>query len=108
MMGGRKWKGPGAKPSPFDTWWSGGGSNSRPSHCERDALPAELPPLNRDARGGADSTASANGGAIIAARSGVPMQISPPYGSKEVVPYLQKQKVRLLAPGEVPEFMQQG
>ena len=25
-------------------WWSGGGSNSRPSHCERDALPAELPP----------------------------------------------------------------
>ena len=24
--------------------WSGGGSNSRPSHCERDALPAELPP----------------------------------------------------------------
>ena len=26
------------------TWWRGGGSNSRPSHCERDALPAELPP----------------------------------------------------------------
>src|SRR5690242_24223 len=26
------------------SWWSGGGSNSRPSHCERDALPAELPP----------------------------------------------------------------
>ena len=25
-------------------WWRGGGSNSRPSHCERDALPAELPP----------------------------------------------------------------
>ena len=25
-------------------WWSGGDSNSRPSHCERDALPAELPP----------------------------------------------------------------
>ena len=25
-------------------WWSGGGSNSRPSHCERDALPTELPP----------------------------------------------------------------
>src|SRR3569623_812282 len=24
--------------------WSGGGSNSRPSHCERDALPAALPP----------------------------------------------------------------
>ena len=28
-------------------WWSGGGSNSRPSHCERDALPAELPPHTR-------------------------------------------------------------
>src|SRR5208283_2714650 len=27
-------------------WWRRGGSNSRPSHCERDALPAELrPPL---------------------------------------------------------------
>ena len=25
-------------------WWSGGGSNSRPLHCERSALPAELPP----------------------------------------------------------------
>ena len=25
-------------------WWSGGESNSRPSHCERDALPTELPP----------------------------------------------------------------
>jgi hypothetical protein len=25
-------------------WWSGRGSNPRPSHCERDALPAELPP----------------------------------------------------------------
>ena len=24
--------------------WSGGGSNSRPLHCERSALPAELPP----------------------------------------------------------------
>src|SRR5437588_10622676 len=28
-------------------WWSGGGSNSRPSHCERDALPAELPPRGK-------------------------------------------------------------
>ena len=28
-------------------WWRGGGSNSRPSHCERDALPAELPPHAR-------------------------------------------------------------
>ena len=25
-------------------WWSRGGSNSRPSHCERDALPSELRP----------------------------------------------------------------
>ena len=25
-------------------WWRRGGSNSRPSHCERDALPAELRP----------------------------------------------------------------
>ena len=31
-------------------WWSGGESNSRPSHCERDALPTELPPLNGAAR----------------------------------------------------------
>ena len=31
----------------IDIWWSGGGSNSRPSHCERDALPAELPPHAR-------------------------------------------------------------
>ena len=28
----------------MDMWWSRGGSNSRPSHCERDALPAELRP----------------------------------------------------------------
>ena len=27
-------------------WWSGGGSNSRPLHCERSALPAELLPRN--------------------------------------------------------------
>ena len=36
------------------------------------------------------------------------MQISPPFGYKEVVPFLKTQKVRLLAPGEVPEFVQQG
>jgi hypothetical protein len=36
------------------------------------------------------------------------MQISPPYGYKEVVPYLKTQKVRLLAPGEVPQFVQNG
>ena len=36
------------------------------------------------------------------------MQISPPFGYKEVVPFLKTQKVRLLAPGEVPEFVQRG
>jgi SapC protein len=36
------------------------------------------------------------------------MQIAPPFGYKEVVPFLKNQKVRLLGPGEVPEFAQQG
>ena len=36
------------------------------------------------------------------------MQISPPFGYKEVVPFLKTQKVRLLAAGEVPEFVQRG
>jgi hypothetical protein len=36
------------------------------------------------------------------------MQISPPFGYKEVVPFLKTQKVRLLAPGEVPDFVQRG
>jgi len=36
------------------------------------------------------------------------MQISPPFGYKEVVPFLKTQKVRLLAPGEVPEVAQHG
>src|SRR5436190_562602 len=36
------------------------------------------------------------------------MQIAPPFGYKEVVPFLKNQKVRLLAPGEVPEFVQNG
>lgn len=36
------------------------------------------------------------------------MQISPPFGYKEVVPFLKTQKVRLLATGEVPEFVQRG
>jgi hypothetical protein len=36
------------------------------------------------------------------------MQISPPFGYKEVVPFLKTQKVRLLAPGAVPEFVQRG
>ena len=36
------------------------------------------------------------------------MQIAPPFGYKEVVPFLKNQRVRLLAPGEVPEFARQG
>jgi hypothetical protein len=32
------------------------------------------------------------------------MQITPPFGYKEVVPLLKQQKVKLLAPGEIPEF----
>ena len=32
------------------------------------------------------------------------MQITPPFGYKEVVPLYKNQKVRLLAPGEIPEF----
>ena len=34
--------------------WSGGGSNSRPLHCERSALPAELPPQAGDSTGPAN------------------------------------------------------
>ena len=33
------------------------------------------------------------------------MQINPPFGYKEVVPLYKNQKVRLLAPGEIPEFV---
>ena len=36
------------------------------------------------------------------------MQIAPPFGYKDVVPFLKTHKVRLLAPGEVPEFVQRG
>jgi hypothetical protein len=36
------------------------------------------------------------------------MQIAPPFGYKEVVPFLKTHKVRLLGPGEVPEFVQRG
>ena len=36
------------------------------------------------------------------------MQISPPFGYKEIVPFLKTQKVRLLGAGEVPEFVQRG
>ncbi|HET9349953.1 MAG TPA: SapC family protein [Burkholderiales bacterium] len=32
------------------------------------------------------------------------MQIAPPFGYKEIVPLNRSQKVRLLAPGEIPEF----
>lgn len=37
-----------------------------------------------------------------------PMQIAPPFGYNEVVPFLKNQKVRLLAPAEVPQFAQRG
>ena len=36
------------------------------------------------------------------------MQISPPFGYKEIVPLLKTQRVRLLEAGEVPEFVQRG
>jgi len=36
------------------------------------------------------------------------MQIAPPFGYREVVPFLKTQKVRLLAAGEVPEFARLG
>ena len=36
------------------------------------------------------------------------MQISPPFGYQEVVPFLKTQKVRLPAPGEYPEFILRG
>jgi hypothetical protein len=36
------------------------------------------------------------------------MQIAPPFGYKEVVPFLKTQKVRLLGAGEVPEFARNG
>ena len=36
------------------------------------------------------------------------MQIAPPFGYSEVVPFLKTQKVRLLRAGEVPEFAQRG
>jgi hypothetical protein len=36
------------------------------------------------------------------------MQIAPPFGYQQVVPYLKTQKVRLLAPGEIPQFVQRG
>ena len=36
------------------------------------------------------------------------MRIAPPFGYHEVVPFLKTHKVRLLGPGEVPEFVQRG
>jgi hypothetical protein len=36
------------------------------------------------------------------------MQIAPPFGYSEVVPFLKTQKVRMLGAGEVPEFAQRG
>jgi hypothetical protein len=36
------------------------------------------------------------------------MQIAPPFGYREVVPFLKTQKLRLPAAGELPEFVQRG
>ena len=36
------------------------------------------------------------------------MQIAPPFGYREVVPFLKSQKLRLPAAGELPEFVQRG
>ena len=36
------------------------------------------------------------------------MQISAPFGYKQVLPFQKTHKVRLLAPGEAPEFVRQG
>ena len=36
------------------------------------------------------------------------MQIAPPFGYKQVVPFQKTHKVRLLAPGEAPEFVRNG
>jgi len=36
------------------------------------------------------------------------MQIAPPFGYKQVVPFKKTDKVRLLAPGEAPEFVRDG
>jgi hypothetical protein len=36
------------------------------------------------------------------------MQIAPPFGYSEIVPFLKNQKVRLPAAGELPRFVQQG
>jgi hypothetical protein len=35
------------------------------------------------------------------------MDISPPFGYKEIVPLLKNHKVRLLKPGEVPPFVRE-
>jgi hypothetical protein len=36
------------------------------------------------------------------------MQISPPFGYQQVVPFQKTHKVRLLAPGEAPQFVREG
>src|SRR5712664_1658090 len=36
------------------------------------------------------------------------MQIAPPFGYREVVPFLKTRRVRLMAAGEVPAFAQRG
>src|SRR5215471_11351229 len=39
-----------ARGPPYPSWWSWSGSNRRPPECKSGALPAELQPLNSEAR----------------------------------------------------------
>ena len=88
-------------------WWRRRGSNPRPSHCERDALPAELRPHVYAARGGfyngladKDNPEKRRGQTspyIIPAPRirEVDMDIKPPYGYQEIVPLTRKHRVLL-------------
>jgi hypothetical protein len=60
-------------------WWSGRGSNPRPSHCERDALPAELPPHTFDGTAPMESVAPKRRG-ILASLS----VVSNAFGHEEI------------------------
>ena len=63
-------------------WWRGGGSNSRPSHCERDALPAELPPHgDREFSKGESARGGDRRAQCAALKSGIALPASTRYGS---------------------------
>ena len=51
-----------------------------------------------------DRTDTAPRGRYHSGLKGIPMDITPPFGYKDIVPLGRNQKVRLLAPGEVPAF----